>query len=574
MLGRLLASVFRTADRAHARPARLQPLPDRQPFVAYLANVNRARFVVPGEMLTSRQASVRLRLAGPVADLSRRLPVCLLPLEYLLAHPDLSRLGAPIALVLGKLSSDVVREQQRELGRLVEWLEAWARRVRVVADLSDDYAALSREQGAPFLEEFQRALAAHCQITVPCAALADRFRAIARRGIEIVEDPWESPSRGTPTVRARTPLRLCWFGYLGQAAFPAVRDGFMQIATRLAGTQVEFEVVTATEFKAAVLALADGLSKGRTTARVRFREWSPEATWQAIADCDLVILPQDYRSAWGAVKSHNRLVEAIRGGRLAIASPIPSYVELAVYAWVGEDLGEGVAWALANPREAEARVERGQAHIEQRFAPEVVVRKWAEILGAGGRPQPASARPPPTAAGEPLRLNLGCGDKILPGYVNVDVAPGRAGRSPDVVCDLRKLEPFEADTVHEVLAVHVVEHFWRWEIVEVLREWVRVLKPGGRMIVECPNLLTACEELLNNPGRAAEPGPEGQRTMWVLYGDPSWRDPLMCHRWNYTPQSLKELLDEAGLVNVRQEPAQFKLREPRDMRIVGEKPAA
>jgi hypothetical protein len=29
---------------------------------------------------------------------------------------------------------------------------------------------------------------------------------------------------------------------------------------------------------------------------------------------------------------------------------------------------------------------------------------------------------------------------------------------------------------------------------------------------------------------------------------------------------------QAGLVELRQEPAQFKLREPRDMRIVGVKP--
>jgi len=46
----------------------------------------------------------------------------------------------------------------------------------------------------------------------------------------------------------------------------------------------------------------------------------------------------------------------------------------------------------------------------------------------------------------------------------------------------------------------------------------------------------------------------------------------MVHRWGYTPQSLSRLLTEAGLVNARQEPAQFKLREPRDMRIVAEKP--
>jgi hypothetical protein len=35
-----------------------------------------------------------------------------------------------------------------------------------------------------------------------------------------------------------------------------------------------------------------------------------------------------------------------------------------------------------------------------------------------------------------MRLNLGCGDKILPGYVNVDVAESRAGKRPDVLCDL------------------------------------------------------------------------------------------------------------------------------------------
>jgi hypothetical protein len=60
--------------------------------------------------------------------------------------------------------------------------------------------------------------------------------------------------------------------------------------------------------------------------------------------------------------------------------------------------------------------------------------------------------------------------------------------------------------------------------------------------------------------------------MWVLYGDPQWCDPLMCHRWAYTPASLREVMEEAGLVNVRQEPAQYKMREPRDMRLIGEKP--
>jgi SAM-dependent methyltransferase len=172
-----------------------------------------------------------------------------------------------------------------------------------------------------------------------------------------------------------------------------------------------------------------------------------------------------------------------------------------------------------------------------------------------------------------LRLNLGCGDKLLPGYVNVDVAEVRAGKRPDVLCDLHRLTPFADDSADEILAVHVVEHFWRWEVVAVLREWTRVLRPGGAMILECPNLLSAVAEIAQDPVNACGPGPEGQRTMWVLYGDPRWKDPLMCHRWAYTPLSLAQVMQEAGLVNLRREPAQFKLREPRDMRVVGEKPA-
>lgn len=169
------------------------------------------------------------------------------------------------------------------------------------------------------------------------------------------------------------------------------------------------------------------------------------------------------------------------------------------------------------------------------------------------------------------KLNLGCGDKLLQGYVNVDIAQERRGLQPDVICDIRKLDVFESDFADEILAIHVVEHFWRWKVVSVLREWVRVLKPGGKMVLECPNLKSACEAFLKNPERAALPGPEGQRTMWVFYGDPRWTDPLMVHRWGYTPQYLTQVMHEAGLTNLCQEPAQFKLREPRDMRITGVK---
>jgi hypothetical protein len=43
----------------------------------------------------------------------------------------------------------------------------------------------------------------------------------------------------------------------------------------------------------------------------------------------------------------------------------------------------------------------------------------------------------------------------------------------------------------------------------------------------------------------------------------------MVHRWGYTPLSLAQVMNQSGLKDLKQEPAQFKLREPRDMRITG-----
>ncbi|HSJ98411.1 MAG TPA: methyltransferase domain-containing protein, partial [Myxococcota bacterium] len=221
-------------------------------------------------------------------------------------------------------------------------------------------------------------------------------------------------------------------------------------------------------------------------------------------------------------------------------------------------LDQALRAALERREEVEPRLREAQRRIARDHSGFACGRRWARVLG--------------DTAARPLRLNLGCGDKILPGYVNVDVVEARAGMKPDVVCDLHDLAPFDDASADEILSVHVVEHFWRWEVRDVLREWVRVLKPGGRMVIECPNIRSACETFLEDPARFSREDQEGQRTMWVFYGDPQWKDPLMIHRWGYTPESLRALLGEVGLADVRQEAAQFKLREPRDMRVVGTRP--
>jgi predicted SAM-dependent methyltransferase len=84
-----------------------------------------------------------------------------------------------------------------------------------------------------------------------------------------------------------------------------------------------------------------------------------------------------------------------------------------------------------------------------------------------------------------MKLHLGCGDIIIPGFVNVDIINGPG---VDVVDDVRTLFKFESDSVDVIYACHVLEHFGHDEILPILRRWWGVLKLGGELRVSVPDL--------------------------------------------------------------------------------------
>ena len=49
----------------------------------------------------------------------------------------------------------------------------------------------------------------------------------------------------------------------------------------------------------------------------------------------------------------------------------------------------------------------------------------------------------------------------------------------DLTADLRDLSMIASDSADAVCAIHVFEHFYFWDAENVLKEWQRILKPGG-----------------------------------------------------------------------------------------------
>jgi predicted SAM-dependent methyltransferase len=168
-----------------------------------------------------------------------------------------------------------------------------------------------------------------------------------------------------------------------------------------------------------------------------------------------------------------------------------------------------------------------------------------------------------------IKLNLGCGDKILPGFVNVDLADNWSGLAPDVVSDVTRELPFADAYADEVHAYHLLEHVHRWEADDVLREWARVLKPGGEIVLEMPCL----DSIIRLYAKALIDGkePHDRLTILGLYGDPDYRDARMSHRWCYSKRELAGMLYGVGLCDVKD--SKPLTHQPlRDMRMTARKP--
>lgn len=491
---------------------------------------------------TSQLASTRYRVLMPAQQLARLGHECKIYAVSADGRAELDSAYAPEVVIISKSFHSGTEQLAKTLR---------ARGVKIIADFCDDHFG-HPVHGAHYCNLVQLADV----IVASTPAMAEAIHRSTGRSATVIGDPVEGP-RGAPQFAPRFPaLRIVWFGH------PSNLGGLVKKASELGAlaTHMPVHLSVVTAHSKEVIALLTSLATGwGDRVQVEFFPWTLETTWKAIEQADLVWVPVDDSDARKAVKSPNRLLEPLWLGRLTVADIVPSYQPFADLIPIGKGLERAVLDALENTAQVEANLQECQRRIGLSYSTFECGNQWARVLG--------------DATERPLRLNLGCGDKILQGYVNVDVVQTRAGKKPDVICDLHDLAPFGDNTADEILSVHVVEHFWRWEIRDILREWLRVLKPGGRMIVECPNLLSACQMFIQDPQQFSREDQRGQRTMWVFYGDPAWKDPLMIHRWGYTPQSLAELMHEVGLTDIRQEPAQFKLREPRDMRIVATKPA-
>lgn len=157
-----------------------------------------------------------------------------------------------------------------------------------------------------------------------------------------------------------------------------------------------------------------------------------------------------------------------------------------------------------------------------------------------------------------LKVIVGSGRQKREGWMTLD-ADERC--KPDIVATIPPL-PEEVRGAERFELIHVFEHFPVWEAHDLLKQFREFLSPGGVLILELPNLQSAIDTLAGKIDR-----PIGQWAMWVLYGDPSHKNPLMGHKWAWTPDTLTIALSAAGFAEIKQERPKHHVPD-RDFRLV------
>lgn len=170
------------------------------------------------------------------------------------------------------------------------------------------------------------------------------------------------------------------------------------------------------------------------------------------------------------------------------------------------------------------------------------------------------------------RLHLACGPVYLKNWINIDTKGELASKRPDLVklnqttienyykkpyikrifghnkrgkivvdilANVLDLKMFNDAVVDQILTVNLIDHLRFQDLPQALREWYRILKPSGRLIVDVGDINGNVKLL-----QEAKTQDEIEWALRLIYCHS--RDKYDSHHWGYFPKYLKIIMRKNG----------------------------
>jgi hypothetical protein len=310
-------------------------------------------------------ASYRYRAKIPMRALAARGHAC---------DVHALRRGESVEAAIGGADVLVFAKNHTEPDEVVALLElARTRGVATVVDTCDDYFSADN----PYEPYYRRLVTLATLVTTSSFQLAGAIEDAVDVEAHVVRDPYEG-ERGEPRWNADPAgVRALWFGT--PQNLHGLLDEAAELPQRISGYRLEIDVLTReTRGLPEAIDALNAAAPGKLA--LRFCEWSLQTNWDMLRECDLGFIPIRRTERFFRAKGPNRLIETLWAGRFAVTNSIPAYEEFRRWAWIGDDLGAGIAWALRNPDDVLSRIAAAQAYIAERYSPQAIAVEWESAL--------------------------------------------------------------------------------------------------------------------------------------------------------------------------------------------------
>lgn len=187
-----------------------------------------------------------------------------------------------------------------------------------------------------------------------------------------------------------------------------------------------------------------------------------------------------------------------------------------------------------------------------------------------------------------MKIHLGCGSKIIEGFVNCD---SRKLPGVDKVFDMEKFPwPFEDGSISYVYTVETLEHL-SWTIQkQIFREFYRILKDVGQVSMTVPNIGQMCKDYVD--GAICECVPHKSKTdefkanpnckncngkgrvnptRWIMAFCGAQKHPWDFHKTMFTKEFLEETCAKANLKVAKYEDHPYKLKAFLEKKLIDNK---
>ena len=284
-------------------------------------------------------ASIQLQLK-PAFDVCKEIGLAPSCFSLQIQHPeDLDLIERPAVCIAGKMSTTSESQSQSQaIGQLAVLARLKSRGIPLICTYSNHVKHTNKANKELHLDFLK--LADH--VVFPCNAIKNKCLEWVPeiKDYSVILDPWQVSS--APFRKRKTKeIDALWFGHRSNLCFLVSLLQDLKKSAEIKNKKINLTILT-NEW--GLNRYSEILEKihDENVLNIKKVKWNddeqPMQLEQELRNSAFCLLPSNPENSNKAYASHNRLVDSVRAGCIAIASPLESYLELSKIAIVGSDI--------------------------------------------------------------------------------------------------------------------------------------------------------------------------------------------------------------------------------------------